>query len=123
MSHVATIKTELYDRGILLETLNELNLSVSKGEGRDDHRTIGLLLKSLGRNTIRFRKKTTDEAFRIEGVVEDLERPEIKKLLDTIRQDYARRKILVEARKKGFALVRQVRAETGEIRLVLRKVA
>ena len=123
MSHVTTIKTELYDRGILLETLHELNLSVSKGEGRDDHRTISLLLKGLGRNTIRFRKKAMDEAYRIEGVVEDLERPEIKKLLDTIRQDYARRKILVEARKKGFALVRQVRAETGEIKLVLRKVA
>ena len=58
MSHVATIKTELYDRGILLETLHELNLSVSKGEGRDDHRTISLLLKGLGRNTIRFRKKS-----------------------------------------------------------------
>jgi hypothetical protein len=123
MSHVATIKTELYDRGILLETLHDLNLSVSKMEGRDDHQTISLLLKGLGRNTIRFRKKAMDAAYRIEGVVEDLERPEIKKLLDTIRQDYARRKILVEARKKGFALVRQVRTETGEIKLVLRKVA
>jgi hypothetical protein len=56
------------------------------------------------------------------GRWENLEAKGSKILIDKIYQEYARRKVIKEAQKKGFSLVLQQRTETGDVRLVLKKL-
>ena len=127
MSHITTIRTEFYDREVLLETLRGLNLTVQEG-GRiqgfgGSGKTMDLIVGDKGGARWGFQKDNAKGAYQIEGIWEELNRREVKGLISQIHQGYAQRKVIKEARVRGFSLVNQVRTETGAIKLTLRKVA
>lgn len=126
MSHFTTIRTELRDLDILLETLEDLGLSskggrVAKGYGGSKRQAEVAVYRSSS-FLFRFGRVSPNGPYAVTGLKGVLSRPYVQKLLKKIMQDYGRRKVLKEARKRGFALVRQQVNAGGAMKLVLRKV-
>ena len=127
MSHFTTIRTELRDLDVLLETLEGLGLSskggrVVKGFG-GNKRQVEVAVYRRGRFLFGFGRVSPSGPYAVTGLKGMLSQPYVQKLLKRIMQDYGRRKVLKEARKRGFALVRQQVSTGGAIRIVLRKVS
>jgi hypothetical protein len=126
MSHFTTIRTELKDRGILLNTLEDLGLDFRIGGTLRTHglgMEVDIAVKMHGAYRFGYRKAPSAERYEVTGVYSALNDPKVKKLLSGIQQGYAQRKTLMEARKRGFALVREQTTSGGAIKLVLRKVS
>jgi len=126
MSHYTTIKTEIRDRGILLEALQSLNIRFKETGTFQDHQNkrqnVALVIQEGQDLTWGFRKTEKDEVYQVAGIIEDLHSSRVRKRIDAIQQEYARLKVLAEARKEGFSVVLQQRTETGTVKLILRKV-
>lgn len=127
MSHLTTIRTEIRDSEILLETIKELKIPITQGksirQAGSSEKRIDLVISGKGGLQLGLKKNSPDDPYEIIGRWETLENKETKNLIDKIYQEYARRKVITEAQKKGFSLVMQQRTETGDIRLVLKKLA
>ena len=126
MSHFTTIKTEIRDRAILLKALQGLKVRFQENGTLQGHQnqkqTVDLVIQGDKGFTWGFRKTGKDGAFQVTGVLEDLRNSQLIKMVDAIQQEYARLKVLAEARKEGFGLILQQRTETGAVKLILRKV-
>jgi hypothetical protein len=126
MSHLTTIKTELRDQNILLETFEKLNITYTEGgyvRAMGSLKPVDFGIIGKGGLLLGFRKNTSSGSYEISGMWESLEKKEIKNLIDKIYQEYALRKVIKETQKNGFSLIFQQRTETGNIRLILRKLA
>ena len=125
MSHFTTIKTEIRDRTILLEALQGLKIRFQENGSLQGHQNqrqnVDLVIQGDKGLTWGFRKTEKDSVYQVTGILEDLRSSQLKKMVDTIQQEYARLKVLAEARKEGFSLVLQQRTETGAVKLILRK--
>jgi hypothetical protein len=128
MSHLTTIKTEIRDQEVLIETLEELKIPIS---WVNPNKKMGSSPKPIDLTIITgkkgfkmgFGRTSPDEPYEIIGRWENLEGKGSKILIDKIYQEYARRKIIKESQKKGFSLILQQRTETGDVRLILKKMA
>jgi len=128
MSHLTAIKTEIRDREVLIETLEGLNLPVTQANQgkkvKSAPKPIDLSIIT-GKEGFKmgFGRTSPDEPYEVIGRWEDLEGKRSKTLTDKIYQEYARRKIIKESQKKGFSLIIQQRTESGDVRLILKKMS
>ena len=123
MSHITSVKTEIHDRDILLRTLKKLGCSWAEDQTvlyHNDRRRMDIVLRMEKDRGIGFRRARAGEPFRMYswGTVRERDR----KFRRRIFQEYARLKVLEEARKRNYALVRETVCAGDRIRLVLRKV-
>jgi hypothetical protein len=126
MSHLTTIKTEIKDQDILHETLKGLGFSVAEGgtiQSMGSAKPVDFGITFKRGLKIGFSRTSPVGAYEIVSMWETLEKKEIKTLIDKIYQEYARRKVLKETQRKGFSLIFQQKTETGDIRLILKKLA
>jgi hypothetical protein len=127
MSHFTTIKTEIRDPEILKRTLSDLKLKFQENgkipghQGRTER--VDIAVGAAGYSYFGFKKSQERGNYEIRGLVEYLRKDEVKMIIKEVLQEYAYRKILHEARKRGFALIQEERLNAGSVKLVLRKVA
>ncbi len=125
MSHITTIKTEIYDLDILIQTLRDLKIEfIENGDiqGRQKLKADLLVLMDSG-YCFGFKRMLEKKAYEIKVSEEFGRLSEIRETVKTILAGYAYRKVLHETRRRGFALVQEERVNPGTIKLVLRKVA
>ncbi len=125
MSHITTIKTEIYDLDILIQTLRDLKIKfIENGDiqGRQKLKA-DVLVFADSRCSFGFKRMLEKKAYEIKVPEEFARLQEIRETVRTILAGYAYRKVLHETRRRGFALVQEERINPGTIKLVLRKVA
>jgi len=123
MSHITHVDTEIRDREVLLRALERMgrsweeNLVVSH---HGERRSMDIVLRDGPDRGVGFRRPGAGRPFRMyawgvgPGVTQGFRQ--------RVFQEYARLKLLEEARKRSFALVGETVGAGGQIRLVLRKV-
>jgi hypothetical protein len=124
MSHITWVETQIRDKEILLEVLKKLGYAceenVWSGSGRGSSPLDVVARKGRGFQ-VGFYRREKEESYMV-CYTEDRQ-AEYKAFQDKVLQAYAREKILKEARRRNYVLVREQRCEDNRIRLVLRKVA
>ena len=124
MSHFTTIKTEIYDLDILIQTLRDLHLSFKKGGSipGPQRLNVDIAVSINCHYSLGFSRNQEKKAYEIITSEESARRGDIKETISRILNGYAYLKVLHETRKRGFALVQEERIQPGTIKLVLRRV-
>jgi len=124
MSHFTTIKTEIYDPDILIQTLRDLNLSFKKGGSipGPQRLNVDIAVSINCHYCLGFSRNQGKKAYEIITDEEFARRESVKGTISRILNGYAYLKVLHETRRRGFALVQEERIDPGTIKLVLRKV-
>ena len=124
MSHFTTIKTEIYDLDILIQTLRDLNLSFKKGGSipGPQRLDVDIAVSINCHYSLGFSRNQEKKAYEIITSEESARRGDIKETISRIFNGYAYLRVLHETRKRGFALVQEERIQPGTIKLVLRRV-
>ena len=124
MSHFTTIKTEIYDLDILIQTLRDLNLSFKKGGSipGPQRLNVDIAVSINCHYCLGFSRNQEKKAYEIITDEEYARRESVKEIISRILNGYAYRKVLHETRRRGFALVQEERIDAETTKLVLRKV-
>jgi hypothetical protein len=127
MSHITRVKTKLRDGEILRKVLEKVGYNVQEGStiygaSRRTRPQADEMTATKGTFKIGFRRSTDDGCYEIQADWETHRRPR-KWIIDEIFQWYSYEKIIKEARRKGYAVIQNRTMQTGQIELVLRKVA
>jgi hypothetical protein len=124
MSHITTVETEIRDREVLVRTLEKLGILWEEDRWvryhHDRLRMDIVIGRSRGAGT-GFRRPGPGQAFQMHGWGSGGGGSLAWK--GRILQEYARLKVLKEARKRNFGLVQETVCSGNRIRLVLRKVS
>ena len=127
MSHFTTITTEILDLDILKQTISDLGFTMHEDDKLCGHNGefeyVDLSVRVAPKSYLGFKEKAPGKGYVITGIVELLTAEKTCRFIRMIRQEYAYRKVLHEARKRGFNLVQEQRVKAGVIKLVLKKVA
>ncbi len=123
MSHITSVETEIHDRRVLVRALERLGCKWEEDQlvrYHYDRRRMDIVLRNTNNKGVGFMRQGAGEPFRMYcwGSGGDRNR----KFGEKVFQEYARLKILEEARKRNYALVRETVCAGDRIRLVLRKV-
>ena len=122
MSHITSVRTEIHDRKVLLQALERLGCSWEEDQVvhyHNDRRCMDIVLRRSGNRGYGFRRPRAGEPFRMYSWGSGRQRDRFGQ---QVFQAYARLKVLAEARKRNFVLVRETVCSGDRIRLVLRKV-
>ena len=124
MSHFTTIKTEIYDLDILIQTLRDLNLSFTKGGSipGPQRLDVDIAVSMDCRSCFGFKRNQEKKAYEIIASEELARQGKVKETMSRVLNGYAYRKVLHETRRRGFALVQEERIDAETTKLVLRKV-
>lgn len=124
MSHITQVETQVYDREVLLQVLEE------NGYAYEIERIIYFERRSILMDVVvhgargfhmGFRRTHPDEAYTI--LYWDAGPKKFKSIQDKLLQQYARSKVLKEARQRNYVLVREKSLAGNRIQMVLRKIA
>ena len=125
MSHFSTIKTELRDRGALIEALRDLGHEPSEGErpvrGYRGQTVIADLAIAQAEGTdIGFRWNGAIGSYELVADLELWKQPvPVERFLARLSQRYALRTILAATAQEGFQVSEQQQASDGSIELVV----
>ncbi|MCX5941926.1 MAG: DUF1257 domain-containing protein [Cyanobacteria bacterium] len=125
MSHFSTIKTELRDRGALIEALRDLGHEPSEGErpvrGYRGQTVIADLAIAQAEGTdIGFRWNGAIGSYELVADLELWKQPApVERFLARLSQRYALRTILAATAQEGFQVSEQQEAADGSIELVV----
>ncbi len=125
MSHFSTIKTELRDRGALIEALRDLGHEPSEGErpvrGYRGQTVIADLAIAQAEGTdIGFRWNGAIGSYELVADLELWKQPvPVERFLARLSQRYALRTILAATAQEGFQVSEQQEAADGSIELVV----
>ena len=129
MSHFSTIKTELRDRGALIEALRDLGHEPSEGErpvrGYRGQTVIADLAIAQAEGTdIGFRWNGAIGSYELVADLELWKQPApVERFLARLSQRYALRTILAASAEAGFELREQTQQQDGTIELVVSRWA
>jgi len=124
MSHITTVETEIRDREILVQALERLGISWEKDQWVQVHLDrirMDIVIGDARREGMGFSRRGPGKAYQMHGWGRSLGGNSPRK--GRILQEYARLKVLKEARRRNYGLVEETRCSGNRIRLVLRKVA
>jgi hypothetical protein len=122
MSHITTVETRIYDREVLLQALEKLGISWVEDRWVQEHNDrirMDIVIRGGRGSGTGFHRPGNGKAFQMHswgGKAGNAKRK------GKILQEYARIKILKEARRKRYGLVRETVCSGNRIQLVLRKV-
>jgi len=126
MSHISRIKTQMVDRALMINALHDLGYEVVEGDFKikgigGDEIKVELKVKLKMSNDIGLRKNGNH----YEVIADWWGVRSIKKgaFVDQLTQRYAYHATKTKLEQQGFTLVEEETKETGQIRLVLRRMA
>ena len=123
MSHITSVETEIHDRRVLVRALERLGCKWEEDQlvrYHNDRRRMDIVLRNTNTQGVGFGRPRPGEPFRMYNWGSGRDRN--RKFEQKVFQEYARLKVLEEARKRNYALVRETVCAGDRIRLVLRKV-
>jgi len=123
MSHITHVRTRIHDREALLQALADLACEAREGRQaggrtrRPGRERIAVWKRSTHMGT--FHRDAPDAPYTL--TTERAGGPPDRAFQHRVHQAYARRKILKEARRRNYVVVRESVSADRKIRLVLRK--
>jgi len=124
MSHITTVATEIRDREVLVQALEQLGVAWAENRwvhGHEGSIRMDILIGNELRAGMGFGRAGPDLAYVVHSWGRGWGGNSSRR--DRILQEYARLKVLKEARRRNYGLVEQTRCSGNRIRLVLRKAA
>ena len=127
MSHFSRIKTQMKDKDLVLKTLSDLGFQYETGEGLNVRGFLGagmpVDVRIKFQNSYDIGLRETEHGYEVvadwygvKGITE-------KALTERLNQRYAYNATRSRLEEQGFDMVEEEVEETGQIRLVLRRMA